>query len=312
MYKLIRLAPYVILLILGVIFLLVNNFLNSDQLKALFINLAASSFFVVIAYLFYDLIKSYLERRESQYIESYIKNQISHDIFIVLYSMKKYLHGYNLESNTVKNIFLINTYNRDQIESLIINQSYIGFQIFKELEDIKELFHGALDSSLFIKYSPREYVMNLLKITDSIVFIENAFRKEENYYKSPEKAIEFEYVNGKEINTENEESRFLLLKKTQIMNRAVVYDSGKFDQSDESKLLNRYTMKPEVAKILANHIYYLFGLLRFWLPNEFQIRRYDNSYRIIKNYFSLFTKIFTRTRRIYIADIVEDEHKEDS
>jgi hypothetical protein len=221
--------------------------------------------------------------------------------------MKKYLHGYNLESNTTNNIFSIITYSRDQIESLIINQFYIGFQIFKEMEDIKELFHGALDSNLFIKHSPREYVMNLLKIADSIVFIENAFRKEDNYIKSPEKAIEFEYVNGKDMNPNNEESRFLLLKKTQVKNRAVVYDSGKFDQSDESKLLNRYTMKPEVARILANNIYNLFVLLNFWLPNELQIRKYNKSYRIIKNYFSLFTKTFTRTKRIYIADIVEDD-----
>jgi len=95
------------------------------------------------------------------------------------------------------------------------------------------------------------------------------------------------------------------LKITQIKNRAVVYDSGKFDQSAEAKLLNKYTLKPGLAKVLSNQIYELNKFLRFWLPEEFQIRRYDKSYRIIKDYFSPFTKAITKTKRIYVADIVD-------
>jgi hypothetical protein len=38
-----------------------------------FINLASSSFFVVVAYLFYDLIKSYIEKRDSRYAGSIMK-----------------------------------------------------------------------------------------------------------------------------------------------------------------------------------------------------------------------------------------------
>ncbi len=305
MYKIIKFAPYFILIILGIVFMVLYNTTSSEQFKIVFINLASSSFFVVVAYFFYDLIKSYMEKRDSRYIESYIRNQISHDVFIVLYALKKYLHGYNLESNTVKNIFAINSYSKDQIESLLANQSYIGFQIFKEMEDIRELFRGALENNLFIRHSPRNYVMNLLKVIDLVVHIEYVFRNEDNYTKSPEKAVEFICVNGKEINPENEESRFLLLKKTQIKNRAVVYDSGRFDQSEEARLLNRYTLKPQIAEILANHMLELNKLLRFWLPEEFHIRRYDKSYRIIKDYFSLFTKAVTRTKRIYVADIVD-------
>jgi len=305
MYKTIRLAPYFILTVLGIIFIVLYNASSTEQLRIVFINLASSSFFVVVAYLFYDLIKSYIEKRDSRYIDSYIRSQISHDVFIVLYALKKYLHGYNLETNTVKNIFAINSYSKDHIESLIVNQSYIGFQIFKEMEDIREFFHGALENNLFIKYSPREYVMNLLKVIDLVVRVEQIFRNDDNYLKSPEKAVEFICVNGKEINPENEESRFLLLKRTQIKNRAVVYDSGRFDQPEEDKLLDRYTLKPRIAGILANQIYELNGLLHFWLPEEFHIKRYDKSYRIIKDYFSLFTKAVTRTKRIYVADIVD-------
>lgn len=304
-YRIVRLLPYIILLILAFAFTLAYKFTSSELSKTILINLSSSSLFVVLAYFFYDIIKSYIAKRELRYIDSYIRNQISNDVFIVLYTLKKYIHGYNLESNTVKNIFEINNYSKEQIRASIVNQSYLGFQIFREMEDVKELFRDALDNNLVIKYCPREYVMNLVRIVDLIIQIEHIFRNENNYSECPEKAVEFLCVNGKELNPDNEESRFLLLKRAEVKNRAVVYDSGKFDQSKEKKLLNRYIIEPQTAEIVAQQIYELNRYLRFWLPEEFHIRRYDRSYRIIKDYFSPFTKAATLTKRIYVADIVE-------
>jgi hypothetical protein len=219
--------------------------------------------------------------------------------------LKKFIHGYNLDTNTIQNILAINSYSKEQIKTSISNQSYLGFQVFKEMEDIKDLFRDALGNNLIIRYSPRDYVINLLKIIDLIISVEHIFRNENNYLKSTEKAIEFFYVNAKEINQDNEENQFLLLRKTPIENRAVVYDSGKFDQSKEGRLLDRYILKVESAEILANQIYKLNKYLRFWLPSEFYISRYGKTYRIIKDYFSPFTKSSTKTKRIYVADIVE-------
>jgi len=219
--------------------------------------------------------------------------------------LKKYIHGYNLESNTLQNILAINNYSKEQIKTSITHQSYLGFQLFKEMEDIKDLFRDALDNNFVIRYSPREYVLNLLRIIDILINIEHIFRNDNNYSKSSEKAIEFLCINAKEMNQNNEESRFLLLKKTQIENRGVVYDSGRFDQSKEDKLLNRYVFNSESAEILSDQIFELNIYLRFWLPEEFYISRYGKLYRIIKDYFSPYTKSSTRTKRIYVADIVE-------
>jgi len=304
-YKIVRLLPYIILILLSLIFAVSSVYVSNGLWKIIFINLASSSIFVVVAYFFYDSIKSYIEKHESKYIDSYIRSQISHDVFVVLYMLKKYIHGYNLDTNTLQNILEINSYSKKQIETSIANQSYLGFQIFKEMEDIKDLFRDAINNNFIIRYSPREYVINLLKIVDQIIKIEHTFRNENNYSKCPEKAIEFFCVNAKELNPDNEESRFLLLKKTQIENRAVVYDSGRFDQSKEGKLLNRYTINAESANKLANQVYELNQYLRYWLPEEFYISRYSKLYRIIKDYFSQFTKVSTKTQRIYVADIIE-------
>ena len=306
-YKIIRLVPYLVLVLLGFGFILAYKTTTSEMLKTIFISLSSSSFFVVIAYFFYDIIKSFIDKHESKYIDSYIKNQISHDVFIVLYALKKYIHGYNLETNTVKNIFELSNYSKEQIESSVVNQFYLGFQIFKEIEDIKGLFQDAMNNDLIIRYSSRNQVINLLKISNLISQVEHIFRNENHYIKSPEKAFEFFCINAKHLNPQNEESQFLLLKKTKVPNRAIVYDSGRFDQSKENSLLNKYVMKPEIASIAASQIYELNRHLSFWLPEEFYIGRYSKYYRIIKDYFSPFTNAFIRTKRIYVADIIESK-----
>lgn len=305
MYKIYRLAPYFILIILGVLFVILYSLTKTEYLKIVFINLASSSFFVVIAYLFYDLIKTRIEKQEYKSIDIYIRNLIGNDVFVVLYTLKKYLHGYNLETNQKQYILNINEYSKEQIETLVKHQSYIGFQIFKEMSDIKELFSSALDNNLFIKYGSREYVMNLLKIVNLIMCIEYIFRNPANYIESPEKAIEYICVNGKDLNPQNDENRYLLLKKTQIDNRYVVYDSGTFDNSDKEKLLNRYILKPDISKMLADNIYRLNNALIFWLPDDYQITKYDKSYKIIKDYFCSFTRAFTKKSKIFTGDIVE-------
>jgi len=152
-YKIIRILPYIILLLLSLIFTVSSVHVSSDLGRTIFINLASSSIFVVFAYFFYDNIKYHIDKSESKYIDSYIRNQISHDVFVVMCLLKKYIHGYNLETNTLKNILAINSYSKEQINASISNQSYMGFQIFKEMEDIKDLFRDALDNNFIIRYS---------------------------------------------------------------------------------------------------------------------------------------------------------------
>jgi ABC-type maltose transport system permease subunit len=86
-YKIIRTLPYIILSLLALIFTVFSMHVSDELWKIIFVNLASSSIFVIVAYPFYDSIKSYIDRHESEYIDSYIRNQISHDVFAVLYML---------------------------------------------------------------------------------------------------------------------------------------------------------------------------------------------------------------------------------
>lgn len=307
--RILKVLPYILLLIISILSIFLSYYFQDLLIKSFFINLASSAIFVLIAYFTYEKIKSFIQQQEIKYIDSYIKRQVSSDVFVVLYTLKKYIHGYNLDSNTIQNIFEINNYDKKLIYSSIIHQKYLGFQIFKEMEDVKDLFNSVLDNNFIIKYSPKEYVINFLKIIDKLISIEHIFRNEENYIKNAEKAIDFKYIDGKSLNPNNEESRFILLKKTQIEDRFVVYDSGKFDQSKEDKLLNFYSMKKEMVKQLSDKLYDLNKLMQFWLPEKYYLSKYQKSYRIIQDFFSQFTKTLTQKRRIFVGDIVETKNK---
>lgn len=280
-----------------------------SHVKNLFVNLASSSLFVVVAYLFYDLIKLFIERRESTYIDDYIKNLISNDVFAVFYSLKKYLHGYNLDTNTLSNILSISDYKEDKINTLLANQTYLGFQIFKDIEDLKHLFSSAIQNNLITKYSPRHYIINLLKISSMLNSVEYFFRNEKNFIKSAENAIDYTFVKGKDLNPENEQNRYLLLRKTQHPSRAVVYDSGCFEEKTDELLLKKYTIRPDMINEVSAKIYHLVKLLSFWIPNRYQLTKFSSIHRIIKDYYSQYLNAKTIKTKIYDADIVEIKKK---
>lgn len=185
----------------------------------------------------------------------------------------------------------------------------MGFLIFKNFES-KNLFKGALENDLIIKYCPREKVILLLKIIDKIMTIEHLFKNEDSYKKNIQKNNDFIVQHGKNLNSINPESSFILLKKQKHKNKFVVYDSGEIEQRDEAKMLNVYTLTSKAANIISEEIYALVKIMNKWLPKKMFLPKYSKGYRIIRKFYNPFTKIFTYKRKIYIGNIVENKIKD--
>ena len=270
----------------------------------------SNSLFFFIAYLFYDLIKQAIVRTERKSISDYIQNKIGNDIFVAVYNLKKIVHGYNLETNTLKNIFQIIEYSKQEIENSVRNQNYLGFQIFKKSDEIRSLFQEALTDNFILKYSSHTDSISLLKISNNLSKIESILKSELNYNKSAEKGIEYLTTNGKDLNPENE-NKFILLKRTKFSNRFVVYDSGFFDMDSEAKLLNRYTLRDQAADEISNLLFDTFSKMKYWLPKKLALRRRDSRFRIIKEFLNSNTFMRTGKTNIYVADIVDLSKKQE-
>jgi hypothetical protein len=299
-----RIIPYLCLGIASLILLISSQSTSNQEVKGILIAVFSNCVFFFVAYFFYDMIRQKIIRDEKKFLEDYIKNKISNDIFVALYYLKKIIHGYNLDTNKVDNILGIVSYSRSEILSSVRNQNYIGFQVLKNTDEVRDLFGQALNDNLILKYSTHVDSINIIRIANNLAKLESILKTEANFNVCAETAIEFITVNGKEINPDNDD-RYLLLKKTQISGRFVVYDSGYFEEDRLDNLLKRYVLKQESMEQVSRLLFETFALMHYWLPDTIRLARNENRFRIIKEFFSLNTNLKTRKTKIYVADIVD-------
>ncbi len=299
-----RIIPYISLGLASIIVLGTSQLISNEKLRNILISVFSSSVFFFLVYLFYDLIRQIILNKEKKYLVDYIKNKISNDIFVALYFLKKIVHGYNLDSNTLENIFNTVTYSKNEILNSVKNQNYLGFQIFKNMDEVRTLFGEVVNDNLILKYSSHVDSISILRIANNLARLESILKNENSFDNCAESGIEFTVVNGKDINPDNDE-RHLLLKKTAHSDKFVVYDSGFFEKEKTDKLLSRYVLKGDSAKEVSDLLFETFTLMQHWLPDTIRLSKNETRFRIIKDFFCPNTNSKTKKTKIYVADIVE-------
>ncbi len=299
-----RIIPYISLGLASIIVLGTSQLISNEKLRNILISVFSSSVFFLLVYLFYDLIRQIILNKEKKYLVDYIKNKISNDIFVALYFLKKIVHGYNLDSNTLENIFNTVTYSKNEILNSVKNQNYLGFQIFKNMDEVRTLFGEVVNDNLILKYSSHVDSISILRIANNLARLESILKNENSFDNCAESGIEFTVVNGKDINPDNDE-RHLLLKKTAHSDKFVVYDSGFFEKEKTDKLLSRYVLKGDSAKEVSDLLFETFTLMQHWLPDTIRLSKNETRFRIIKDLFCPNTNSKTKKTKIYVADIVE-------
>lgn len=307
LYKSFRILPYVVLASIGLILFFLCQ-INKGFFHEVTVNLFSDTLFFFVAFLFFDAVQSLIRRRESKYLDNYIKNKISNDVFIALYFQKKFVHGYNLDTNTLDNIMGIINYPVEEIEHAISNQRYLGFQIFKDTDEVRSLFDDVLNDNLVLKYSTHLETINLLRIANNLSLLEVILKNEENFKNTHPRSSEFTVVNGRDINPANPE-RYLLLRKSARKDRFVVYDSGDFEKRHLDKLLNEYTLNRQAAERAATILHDTFILMRVWIPDVTKLRKNEKRFRIIKQFFSPATRLESGDSELYVADIIQTAKK---
>ena len=299
-----RLIPHFSLGIASLVLFWASKITTNQEVEDILINIFSNAIFFFIAYLFYDIVRQIIINKEKKYLTDYIKSKMANDIFIALYFMKKIIHGYNLDTNTLKNIFTVVEYSKNEVNNSVKHQNYLGFQIFKDIDEVHSLFKKAANDNFILKYSSHIDTISIVRIANNLARLESFLKNENNFDECAENAIEYSVVNGKNINPENDE-KYLLLKKTKHDDRFVVYDSGYFNKQNIDKLLNRYILKEDAVKKITALLLETFSLMKYWLPEVMQLSRNESRFRIIKDFFSPNTKTKTRDARIYVADIVD-------
>ena len=303
-----RLLPYLSLGLATVTCFLVAEFVKSEDLRSVLTSVASNGVFFFVAYLFYDVIRQKVLRKEQGYIHEHIKRQLAGCIFNYLYFIKKVIYGYNLDTNTIDNILGIVKLEQHEIKNHVVNQSYLGFQIFKLTNEVRNLFDEISGDAIFLKFSSHLDSVSLLKISNNLQSLERIYRDPNNFTLCAEKGIEFKVIDGRSLNPDNNE-KLLLIKTTAHEFRFVVYDSGYFEQPDYELLLNRYVLKAEAGEEISNLMKATLTLMKPWLPNIGNVHGSERKFRIIRGFFNEKTDIANNKSNLYVADIIEAQKR---
>ena len=281
---------------------------SSGTAKDILQNLLSDSIFFFVAFFFFDVIRSFLNAGESTYIDTYIRNNVSNDIFVALYYQKKIIHGYNLETNTLKNIMGILNHSRETILNAVTNQRYIGFQIFKNTNEVRSLFDEVINSNVVLKYSTHLETINLLKISNNLSLLEVILKNEDSFNQSPPSSSEFLAVDSKKFNLNNPDG-YLLLRKAPRKDTFVVYDSGVFEKRHTDKLVKEYVLKPEAAERISEILFDTLQLMRQWVPDVLRLKKGERRFRIIKEFFNPSAEGVVGDDELYVADIISTKKR---
>jgi len=297
-----RAIPYIIFAVVTAALAFWFN-LSNGTVRDILQNLLSDSIFFFVAFFFFDLTRSVLRSNESKYIDTYIRNNVSNDIFVALYYQKKIIHGYNLETNTLSNIMGILNCSKETILNAVTNQRYIGFQIFKDTNEVRSLFDEVINSNVILKYSTHLETINLLKISNNLSLMEAILKNEDSFNRSHPSSSEFVAVDSKKFNPNNPEG-YLLLRKAPRKDTFVVYDSGVFEKRHTDKLVQEYVLKPEVAERISVVLFNTLQLMKQWVPDVTRLKKGEGRFRIIKEFFSPSANGVAGDDELYVADII--------
>lgn len=299
-----RVTPYLVFIMANIAIYLVYGHMDEGTVKETTLGVLSNGIFFFIAFIFFDLIRASNYKKEAKYLNDYIKNKISNDVFVSLYFQKKIIHGYNLETNTVENIMSIINYSEEEIRNSIKHQRYLGFQLFKNSDEVRLLFEEALNNNLLLKYSSHIETINLLKITNNLSALETIFKNEKSFKQAYSQSTEFVAVKGKDMNADNPDG-YMLLRKTSKDRMYVVYDSGVFEGRHEEMLVDEYVLSTDTTYQVAKLIHQTLHLMKAWLPEITRLRSNEKRFRIIKDYFSPNTQLEFGDAELYVADIIK-------
>ncbi len=129
-----KVVPYFSLIVMSLIFLILYFLINNIVMKSILINLTADSLFILIAYFGYEVISKKSKDELSKELFIYAKHHVDPIFFKILHDISKVVYPIGKASYS-NNIFNLLKMKQIEIENIISNKKYMGFQLFKACDN---------------------------------------------------------------------------------------------------------------------------------------------------------------------------------
>ncbi len=270
---LLKIIPYLASISAGGIFYFLSDYFDGD-LKTLFLSLCASFLSIPLMFLFYEVAKNISQKKLNKEIFDYAKLKVDNEVLSIINILIKIVYPYEYCDFSFSGISNFLSLDKDQIENMLRDFNYIGFQVLKRWDLSEKRFHDILENSFILDKLEDEQIISIIKLLKSLRHLE--FIQKEDFVKAIDENVieEYKIMSGRDFNENNEyPDRLVLLKKIND-SKFIVQDFGDFKKYNKDKLLYLFHFNDEIIESYASQIFDVISKINRWVNvsgNEFII-----------------------------------------
>jgi hypothetical protein len=271
---LLKILPYIASITVGAMLFLISGNLVGD-LKVLFLSLSASFWSIPLIYLFYNLTKKISQKKLNKEVFDYAKVKIDTEILSILNKLLKVVYPYKYHDFSFSGINNFLSLDQEQIENMLSEYNYIGFQIFKRWDFSENKFNDILENPYILNKLEDNQIIAIIQIIKSLRSLELLHKEESIYKNNLEKVQNHKIISGKELNENNTEHPERLVLLQNIKNdKFIVQDFGDFKNKNRDNLLKLFSVKDKHVESYSRVIFRIITKINKWIEvsgNEFII-----------------------------------------
>jgi len=282
--------PYFIAFFVGFLFFYFSSLVTSETVQGLFVNISASFLIIPLLYLIYENSQKIIHRQLNKEMFEYAKYLVDNEIFAILCVVSKILFPYS-KANLLPVIKSLPYMKQMDIEKVLENREFFGFQVFKHWEESESYFSKLLENSFVLSKLEDEQIIVVIKMINAMRNFQKFCLNVDNFFEIEAKTQyaekEFAILDLRHTNQNNlrHPERFILIKKIDE-DKGIVVDFGDFKEYMKPYLLKKYKIKEDKLKEFSEIVYKLLNLIKCWLDltgdkllideRKFRIRQFRN------------------------------------
>lgn len=158
-----------------------SSLFTSEMIRGLLVNISASFFTIPFLYLIYEKSKKVIHKQLNKEIFEYAKYLIDNEIFSILNTISKIMFSYG-KANLLLVIKSLPYMERKEIEKILGNREFFGFQIFKHWKESESYFSKLLENSFVISKLEDDQIIVIIKMIDAMRNFQNFCLNMSNFF----------------------------------------------------------------------------------------------------------------------------------
>ena len=240
-----KILPYIICILTGIIVFLFEKFTIDPDIKNMVINISSGLISVPFVFISYELVKNITEQKIRARITGYIKFHVEKSLF----GMLKYFYTWFFPTEKMAIIltdaklnFLFDMETL-KIERFFMERKMLGFFVYKDISSFIEELSSIIKNPNINSYISTDEMVRFMDILRNITLI----KKETLDFINEDKDTRFTIKNDPNPNN----------SELTLTNGNIQIDSGEFGNLDKEKLTEYFRVPTEDIELVAKQIHEL-------------------------------------------------------